>query len=426
MQKMKTVNLRKHFEFNKFFNSSIICLIIFLTAFLFVPFNLHNKNLPSYCNAQHSGQIKQCINNINFNEKSKFKDQYIEPPNNKVNTDFNNFIIYFPTLTELTFLDKDNNPISGGIAAAEGGSFQFKILLAAAYSNSTYTCFAQKQDDSIIKEILTEDSEIFTVENIIYDVEIVVEDLVLNKYELSYYIDGVLIDTVQNITYGTKLNSIQAPEIPPLYGYDITAPFWAVYDGETAVSDFEIISDCNVYAVYTINIYTVTFIMPDNSKITFKVEHGQSVTERPLPKGYIKGDILTYSISSDNVQSDLFIEVKHISIIALIVLTALLILLTVVLIIMIRRLVKLTILHQRLAAQNRQERISLFDITTYKGRTLNEILNNKKFKKLKKGILKNNIQCRIFGKKDLKILPISKLYFYTSAQTDILKIIKEI
>ena len=95
------------------------------------------------------------------------------------------------------------------------------------------------------------------------------------------------------------------PTPPRKPGYDQTPPEWDL-DGV----DFEnIIGDIEINAIYTINEYTVTYIMPDGTSTELKVDHGGSISTPPtFDIGLFEK--LVYSAEAQNVVQDMTIEVS--------------------------------------------------------------------------------------------------------------------
>lgn len=92
-------------------------------------------------------------------------------------------------------------------------------------------------------------------------------------YTVTYTADGVVVDT-QQVPYQ---GSGAAPEIPAKVGYDQTVPTWNL-DGTNITADTEI------QAVYTINTYTVTFVVDGEVLDMQTVEHGGDATQPTIPE----------------------------------------------------------------------------------------------------------------------------------------------
>jgi len=99
----------------------------------------------------------------------------------------------------------------------------------------------------------------------------------INKYTVKYVVDGEVKDT-QTVEHG---KAAAAPEIPAKTGYDQVAPEWN-HDGKN------ITSDLTIEAVYTINKYTVKYVVDGEVKDTQTVEHGKAAAapEIPAKTGY--------------------------------------------------------------------------------------------------------------------------------------------
>lgn len=127
-----------------------------------------------------------------------------------------------------------------------------------------------------------------------------------NVYTVTFKADGTVVAT-KTVEYGGALTDL--PEIPAKEGYDQTAPTWDVTDFSN------ITSDITVNAVYTINVYTVTF-KADGSAVAEKVvEWGSTLTdipEIPAKTGYDQ-TTPTWDISDfSNIKTDLTVNAVYV------------------------------------------------------------------------------------------------------------------
>lgn len=122
--------------------------------------------------------------------------------------------------------------------------------------------------------------------------------------------DDIVITFVANeqkifryVKYGDSLDPQQIPAIPARIGYDKVAPYWEDADLTN------ITSPITINAVYTINKYTITIIMPDGSRVYKEVEYGKTLTD--LPKINTKfGDKVVYDQDLSNITGNLVVRVE--------------------------------------------------------------------------------------------------------------------
>lgn len=116
-------------------------------------------------------------------------------------------------------------------------------------------------------------------------------------YTVDFYVDGKIVKSYRHD------EEIILPEIPHKVGYDQVEPYWSI-------TEFgEITENIRVDAIYTINKYTVNFMVDDEIFHSETVEHGQKVTlpESPTKEGYnfVYWDP---SINLNSVTKDLEVE----------------------------------------------------------------------------------------------------------------------
>ncbi len=96
--------------------------------------------------------------------------------------------------------------------------------------------------------------------------------LLKDSYTITFKAEGSE-DIVRTVKYGDTLSDI--PEVPARAHYDQTAPYWDV-------TSFEgISSDITVNAVYTPNVYTVTFKAEGSEDVVKTVKYGDTLTGIP-------------------------------------------------------------------------------------------------------------------------------------------------
>jgi len=93
-----------------------------------------------------------------------------------------------------------------------------------------------------------------------------------NVYTVTFMADGEVVAT-KTVTHGDTLTDI--PDVPEKVGYDQQAPVWDVANFNNVMSDM------TVNAVYTRNVYTVTFMADGEVVATKTVNHGEALTDIP-------------------------------------------------------------------------------------------------------------------------------------------------
>ena len=133
------------------------------------------------------------------------------------------------------------------------------------------------------------------------------------------------------IKYGYNLSQIQFPNLPKMVGYTQVKPYFTWEDDKGDVwklcldnkgdyfenengkhlllSDFVVTRTYQFVAVYSINIYTITLIMPDGTKEIRYVEHGGELKDLPDYKLSF-GDKLVYDQDLSYVLGDMTVNVK--------------------------------------------------------------------------------------------------------------------
>ena len=107
----------------------------------------------------------------------------------------------------------------------------------------------------------------------------------INSYKISYYNEGVKYIEDQKINYGE--NALKPNTNPSKIGY--TFKYWSIKEnGEEYEFSTKITKDINLYAVYEINKYTVTYINEGTEYHKETAEYGSVVTsiQDPIKEGY--------------------------------------------------------------------------------------------------------------------------------------------
>lgn len=127
-------------------------------------------------------------------------------------------------------------------------------------------------------------------------------DIDINVYLVKFEADGEITNSY-NIEHGKTLESV--PEIPEKVGYNQVAPSWFL---NGATTEDAVTSNRTFVAKYTQNIYTVTFVLPDDSRVERIVKHGESVNaDNVITKGF--GELIRFDRSLDNITEDCEIHV---------------------------------------------------------------------------------------------------------------------
>ncbi|MDO4544306.1 MAG: InlB B-repeat-containing protein [Clostridia bacterium] len=95
----------------------------------------------------------------------------------------------------------------------------------------------------------------------------------INKYTVTYVANGETVDTY-TVNWNDTLETI--PAIPPKAGHDQIAPYW-----EHDLDGIAITEDYTVEAVYTINTYTVTYVVDGETVKTYPVDWNATLPEIP-------------------------------------------------------------------------------------------------------------------------------------------------
>lgn len=151
----------------------------------------------------------------------------------------------------------------------------------------------------------------------------------INVYLVKFEVDGEITNSY-NVEHGKTLETV--PVIPEKTGYNQVAPTWVL--AGVSIEDV-VTSNLTFVAKYTQNIYTVTFVLPDGSKVLRNVRHGESVNaDNIISKGF--GELIRFDRSLDNITEDCEIHVSKVNLFMWIMIALGGILLLVLLIIVIK------------------------------------------------------------------------------------------
>lgn len=131
-------------------------------------------------------------------------------------------------------------------------------------------------------------------------------DIDINIYLVEFEASCEVIYS-ETVEHGKTLT--QVPEIPEKIGHTQTAPIWQAESVETADT---ITANTTFVAKYTKNVYTVTFILPDNTQVLRYVNHGESVNaDNIISKNF--GELIRFDKSLDNITENCEIYVSKVN-----------------------------------------------------------------------------------------------------------------
>ena len=127
----------------------------------------------------------------------------------------------------------------------------------------------------------------------------------INKYKVSFIANGEILASYEKEHFET-LTKKEIPAIPVKEGYTQRAPQW---DKDTSS---KIESNINFEAEYYLNVYTITFVLPDGTEINRTVKHGHTVdNSNIITLGF--GEIVKYDKPLENITADGEIRVTTIN-----------------------------------------------------------------------------------------------------------------
>lgn len=193
-----------------------------------------------------------------------------------------------------------------------GSKYTFKVVLDREYNRSYKTMSVyivnSKGEKELSPKYLTDANE-YTTEEIVEDFEIKVENVKLNEYKISFIVDGVKIKDFLK-PHGDKLDKSSFPQIPEKSHYTDVSPFWDIIDKD--LDSFLVEDDLDIHAVYTPNVYTVTFILPNGKARETSVIYGDEVNYNFLLKDFNLGlfEYLSFDKDLKHIEKDETIRVS--------------------------------------------------------------------------------------------------------------------
>lgn len=187
----------------------------------------------------------------------------------------NTYTISLPEQTDAYEIDCLGNSLN----QLYNNYFDFKVILDSAYSQSEQTIKVYiVYNNNTHKEILTKNSlGVYSIENISNNYQIVVEDVVINTYLISFVIENKITKTITK-THGQTLDISEYPQIPVKDNYDDVPASWNIDNGILSVEENKTIS-----AIYIPDIYDVVIVVSDKV-INKQVVFGQDISEDELRK----------------------------------------------------------------------------------------------------------------------------------------------
>lgn len=189
------------------------------------------------------------------------------------------------------------------------GSFDFSVELATEYSQSykTLKVYAKNTESEERKELTLTDNKKYIINNIDSNFEIILEGININIYKIFFMADGKAFHFIERES-GSTIDLSDYPEIPMdgKENYSDTPAYWDRQEVNNITKD-EFVS-----AVYVPNVYNITFVMQDGSKVATSVTYGERVSEEALKEAYNLNmfEYFVYDVSLDGITEDTIINVK--------------------------------------------------------------------------------------------------------------------
>ncbi len=162
-------------------------------------------------------------------------------------------------------------------------SLVFDVELDYAY-NKSYTnlqVFVCWLNNGEVAQVEKNIEGLFEVKNVKDNFDIVVENIKLNKYIITFLADNNLVNNIE-VEHGKDLLSKDMPKIPMenKQNYNQQAPYWEISNLNNITND-QIIN-----AVYIPNVYDVIFKMEDGKEFKTSVTYGENVSYDFLKESY--------------------------------------------------------------------------------------------------------------------------------------------
>ncbi len=212
--------------------------------------------------------------------------------------------------SSFSFVGKSN------IEYGEDYIFEVKLDRKFDKSYSTLRAFVLWGDSSEREElkrfetgIISEGQETgfvsFIVEDVDSDFEIELEGITLNVYQVEFVANGEIVKEI-DVSHGGNVDLEQVPQVPARENYDQVEPKWE------DVSLQNVQDDMIVNALYTPNVYTVTFVVNNDKSFDVNVTYGDVVDTSILYNEYDLGvfDYFEFDSNLQNIDSNKVINVE--------------------------------------------------------------------------------------------------------------------
>ncbi len=215
--------------------------------------------------------------------------------------------------------------VSSSNSVVEYGSmYSFSVELQSGYSKSqktikTYIKWIGSSERELIEiaDIQQEDVGDMPLDpklTIEYEMrvkgsfEIEVEGVSINEYQVAFVVDGEVYRQ-EKLTHGDSLPDDRIPTIPEKLHYTQVEPVWS----QTEVNN--VYCDLIINAIYTPDVYKVTFVFEDGQTVEQDVTYGTICSTEKLSEVYELKFLEYYEFDGqlDNIQDDTTINVKVVS-----------------------------------------------------------------------------------------------------------------
>ena len=215
--------------------------------------------------------------------------------------------------------------VSSSKSVVEYGSmYSFSVELQSGYSKSqntikTYIKWIGSDERELIEiaDIQQEDVGDMPLDpklTIEYEIrvkgnfEIEVEGVSINEYQVEFVVDGEVYRQ-EKLTHGDSLPDDRIPTIPEKLHYTQVEPVWS----QTEVNN--VYCDLIINAIYTPDVYKVTFVFEDGQTVEQDVTYGIICSTEKLSEVYELKFLEYYEFDGqlDNIQGDTTINVKVVS-----------------------------------------------------------------------------------------------------------------
>ncbi len=190
-----------------------------------------------------------------------------------------------------------------------GQNYNFDVILSSEYDKSyaTMQVFAVFESGNKIElqpVYSSYDKQSYSINSVKESFEIEVVGISKNIYVVSFFADNQIIGNY-TVEHGNDLD-ITLPTIPTKEHYDDTAPTWSIQEFNNVTSDTV------VEAIYTPDIYNITFVLPNDKQLQTQVVYGQDVSTQILNDNYSLGllEYFVFDKSLTGIDKDTTINVS--------------------------------------------------------------------------------------------------------------------